>query len=295
MTTKTFAKLVFVFLLLSFSQTAKSQIKFGVFADCQYCNCDTKGTRHYRNSLEKLQSCIHEFNNNNVAFVVGLGDLIDHEFSSFDGITPVLSHSKTEVSQVIGNHDLSVENEYFEKVPQMLKLDKTWYSFEKKGWRFIFLNGCDLTFQSNDPQIVEKAKALTAALKNEGKPNYHNWNGGIGEEQLQWMENELKKAQNSRQKVILFCHFPLLPYNAHSLWNTEEVVDILKKYDCVKCWMNGHNHAGNYTFADGIHFLNLKGMIETADINTFSVIKLSKKAIEVTGYGNEPQRTLPIN
>lgn len=295
MTRKSMVSLIFTVLLIGFSREAKSQITFGVFADCQYCDCDTKGTRFYRNSLGKLNDGIRQFNSSNVDFIVGLGDLIDRDFSSYDSIIPILAQANKEIYQVIGNHDLAVNNADLEKVPQKLKLEKTWYSFVKKGWRFVFLNGSDLTFQSNAPKIVEKAKTLTTALKNEGKPNYHEWNGGIGKEQLQWMESELRNAQNKQQKVILFCHFPLLPYDAHSLWNTEEVVDILKKYDCVKCWMNGHNHVGNYTFADGIHFLNLKGMVETADMNTFSIIKLSKKAIEVKGYGNEPQRTLPIN
>ncbi|WP_167615112.1 metallophosphoesterase [Maribellus sediminis] len=295
MSGKSILKLFFVLLLFSFSQITKSQITFGVFADCQYCDYNTKGTRFYRNSLGKLDDCIRQFNSSNVKFIVGLGDLIDRDISSYDSITPILAQSKAEIFQVIGNHDLEVNNADLQDVPQKLMLDKTWYSFVKKGWRFIFLNGSDVTFQSNDPNIVEKAKTLTTALKNEGKPNYHEWNGGIGKEQLRWMESELQEAQNKQQKVILFCHYPLLPYDAHSLWNTEEVVDLLKKYDCVRCWMNGHNHAGNYTFTGGIHFLNLKGMVETADINSFSIVKLSKNKIEVTGFGNEQHRILPLN
>lgn len=295
MTKKSLVKLFFVVCLIGFSQAAKSQIQLGVFADCQYCDCDTKGTRFYRNSLQKLHDCIEHFNSHKVDFVVGLGDLIDKNFSSYDSVYPILAQSKAEIFQVIGNHDLSVKSEYFEQVPQKLKLEKSWYSFAKKGWRFIFLNGNDLTFQSNDPETVEKAKTLTAKLKDEGKPNYHEWNGGIGKEQLQWMEHELQEAQAGRQKVILFCHYPLRPFEAHALWNAEEVVDILKKYDAVKCWMNGHNHTGNYTFSDGIHFLNMKGMVETEAINSFAIIKLSETAIEVTGFGNEPQRILPLN
>ncbi|MFV0592345.1 MAG: metallophosphoesterase [Draconibacterium sp.] len=295
MTRKLMVNLFFVAVLIGLSPKVKSQITFGVFADCQYCDCETNGNRFYRNSLDKLENCIREFNSNNVEFIVGLGDLIDRDFSSYDSVIPILMKAKTEVFQVIGNHDLAVDKEDFEKVPQKLKLEKTWYSFSKNGWRFIFLNGNDLTFQSTDPQIVENAKALTTALKNEGKPNYHEWNGGIGKEQLRWMESQLKEAQTTEQKVILFCHYPLLPYEVHSLWNTEEVLDILKKYDCIKCWMNGHNHAGNYTFYEDIHFLNLKGMVETSDINTFSIITLYKNSIEVTGFGNEQQRSLPLN
>jgi manganese-dependent ADP-ribose/CDP-alcohol diphosphatase len=284
-----------VLLFMSLSQILKAQIEFGVFTDCQYCDCETKGTRFYSNSIEKLQNCINQFNSNkNIQFVVGLGDLIDRNITSFDSINAILVQSKTKVYQVIGNHDLAVENEYLDKVPDKLNLDKTWYSFEINDWRFIFLNGNDITIQSNNMEIVEKAITLTTVLKQEGKPNYHEWNGGIGKEQLQWMESQLLEAQKSHQKAILFCHYPLLPYDAHSLWNSDEVLDILRKYDNVKCWMNGHNHAGNYVYSEGIHFLNLKGMVETEKSNAFASIKLNDDTIEVHGFGNEPQRVLQI-
>ena len=284
-----------VLLFMSFSQISKSQIEFGVFADCQYCDCETNGTRFYRNSPEKLRDCIIEFNkNDNIKFVVGLGDLIDRNISSFDSVNSILSLSKTDVFQVIGNHDLEVEKEYLEEVPGKLNLKKTWYSFEMNGWRFIFLNGNDITFQSNNNETVEKAKTITAELKHKNKPNYYEWNGGIGEEQLRWMENELKKGQKKRQKIILFCHYPLLPYEAHSLWNSDEVLHILEKYDNVKCWMNGHNHSGNYFFSKGIHFLNLKGMVETEKTNAFAIVKVSDNYIEILGFGNEPKRMLQL-
>lgn len=284
-----------VLLFICLSQISIAQIEFGIFADCQYCDCETKGTRFYRSSLEKLQKCIQEFNaNDNIEFVVGLGDLIDRDFSSFDRVSSILALSKTNVYHVIGNHDLQVEKESIDKVPGKLNLKKTWYSFGMDGWRFIFLNGNDITFHSNNNETVEKAKKLTAELKHNNKPNYYEWNGGIGKEQIRWMENELQEAHNKQQKVILFCHYPLLPYESHSLWNSNEVLKILEKYDNVRCWMNGHNHAGNYVYHEGIHFLNLKGMVETEKNNAFATVKLTDETIEVKGFGNEKQHVLSL-
>lgn len=285
--------LILLLIFMNFSFTLFSQIKIGVFADCQYCDCEPAGTRFYRNSLQKLDDCINQFNSNKeLDFVVGLGDLIDRNISSFDSVNSILSESKKVVYHVIGNHDLSVEKSQFENVPEKLNLHKTWYSISKKDWRFIFLNGNDITFHSNNNEIVKEAEEITSKLKDEGKPNFYDWNGGIGLTQMNWLEEELQTATDKKQKVAVFCHYPLLPFEAHALWNSEEVLAILSKFNCVKVYMNGHNHAGNYVFQDGIHFLNLKGMVETETENAFSIITFSDENIEIEGFGREENKSL---
>jgi predicted phosphodiesterase len=295
MNTKSFAYTIFFFMLILFNHTTTAQIQFGVFADCQYCDCETSGNRFYRNSKTKLDECIRQFNQNkNISFVVGLGDLIDRDFSSFDTINTVLATSEKEVFQVIGNHDLAVQKEFLEKVPEKLNLTQTWYSFAKKGWLFVFLDGNEITFNSNNPAIVRQAEEITQQLKKENKPNYHEWNGGIETSQLIWLEKQLQQAETKKMKVILFCHYPLLPLEAHTLWNSEEVLALLQKYNCVKLWLNGHNHAGNYAFQHGIHFVNLKGMVETENHNTFAEVDLTDKKITITAFGLEENRILGI-
>lgn len=278
---------------MNFNFPALSQLKIGVFADCQYCDCETAGSRFYRNSLSKLEDCITEFNQTKkLKFVVGMGDLIDRDLASFDSVNSILTKSKKEVYHVIGNHDLAVEKNEFVQVPMKLNLTETWYSVAKKGWLFIFLNGNDITLHSYNREIVKEAQELTEKIKKEGKPNYHEWNGGIGEEQIKWLDKELQKAENKKWNVAVFCHYPLLPLEGHALWNSEEVLAVLTKYNCVKSYMNGHNHAGNYVFQNGIHFVNLKGMVETENENAFSVISFSNEKIEIDGFGREEDRTL---
>jgi predicted MPP superfamily phosphohydrolase len=293
MKNKFVAQFTLILILMNISVSLFSQIKIGVFADCQYCDCETAGTRFYRNSLKKLDECINQFNQDNkLAFTVGLGDLIDRDFSSFDSVNSILAKSKKEIYHVIGNHDLSVEKTQFEYIPGKLNLKETWYSITKKGWKFIFLNGNDITFHSNHPEILKEAKEITSKLKEEGKPNFYEWNGGIGTKQLEWLKDELQNADSKKQKVAVFCHYPLLPFEAHALWNSEEVLAIFSKYSCVKLYMNGHNHAGNYTFQNGIHFANMKGMVETENENAFSIISFSDKKIEIKGFGREENRSL---
>lgn len=272
-----------------------AQVKIGVFADCQYCDCETSGSRFYRNSPAKLESCIEYFNNDDeIEFIVNLGDLIDRDFESFESIKPIMEKSKKRIYSVIGNHDLSVQKSLLEEVPRKLNLEKTWYSFSKDDWHFIFLNGNEITFQSNNQKVVQQALKITEKLKSEGKPNYHDWNGGIGKKQLQWLEKELKTAHYKNRKVAVFCHYPLLPFEAHALWNSEEVLEILEIQGNVKIYLNGHNHRGNYAFQNGIHFVNLKGMVETENENAFSIISFSDKQIEIKGFGREESRNLSL-
>ncbi len=287
------------FLVLSmalFSKKAEAQVTFGVFADCQFCDCETSGTRFYRNAGHKLEEAINYFNQNKkIKFVVNLGDLIDRDFESYNLIKPVLQKSKKKIYHIPGNHDFSVEPELKHKIHKQLKLkEKMYYSVKKDNWMLIFLDGNDVSLFSGNEAKTEIAKKISERLKAEGKPNHHTWNAAIGKEQMEWMKKRLQVAKSQNLNVALFCHYPLLPYEAHALWNQDEVISVLEQYDNVKLWLNGHNHAGNYAFHNGIHFVNLKGMIETESENAFSEITLTNNTINIKGFGREADRQLEI-
>ena len=59
-------------------------------------------------------------------------------------------------------------------------------------------------------------------------------------------------------------------------------------------YLNGHNHAGNYVFQNGIHFVNMKGMVETETENSFSVVTFSNEKIEIEGFGREESRSISL-
>lgn len=287
--------LILFFATIMTNNITNAQLRLGVFADCQYCHCQPMGSRFYRSSPEKLRECIGQFNRKeNLAFVVGLGDLIDRDFSSFDTLQPILDQSIHSIYNIPGNHDFEVEKEKLKKVPEALGLDKTYYTFKKDDWLFVFLNGNEITFNSSNPKIVEEAQEMLAEIKAAQKPNSYEWNGGMSRQQISWLDQQLKAAKNKNQKVAVFCHYPLLPFQAHALWNAEEVLEVLKKYDNVKLWLNGHNHKGNYTNKYGTHFLTLRAMVETQNENAFSLITFSKDKIEIEGFGREPDRELVI-
>lgn len=293
-------RLTSIIILLTFSlgmikTSLHAQVKIGVFADCQYVDSDTKGVRYYRNSLEKLDDCISAFNKNKeLEFVVGLGDLIDEDIRSFKAVNKVLSNSVHNVYHVTGNHDFSVNPEDLEKVLPALNMKKGYYTFQKEGWQFIFLNGNEITFNSNNEKTVKLAEQTVQELKAKNLPNAHTWNGGLGDKQIQWLQKQLDKAEQKDRKVVLFCHYPLLPFEDHVLWDGKEVLKALKKYNCVKAWINGHNHAGGYASEGGIHFVTMKGMVDTEFESAYSMITFFEKEIKIEGFEREESRILKI-
>lgn len=55
---------------------------------------------------------------------------------------------------------------------------------------------------------------------------YVRYNGGVGKEQLSWLEGELQEASLSGQRVIGFGHVPIHPGDTLDhvlLWNYEDV------------------------------------------------------------------------
>ena len=293
---KQFVVSLFFLFVIAGIKDSGAQICFGVYADCQYCDCKTHGTRYYRNSLDKLSECIFYFNQiDAIEFVINLGDLIDRDFESFIVLKPIMEQSTKPIFHVIGNHDLKVEAAKLNKVPKMLGLKNEYYSFKREGWLFVFTNGNDITFHSENPEVVKQAKGITSKLKEMGKPNYHPWNGGMGDEQLKWLDYQLNDAETSNLKVAIFSHYPLLPMGPHTLWNQEKVISILQKYSCVKLWMNGHNHKGNYSTWQGIHFITMKGMVETETENAFAEVFLSGDSIKIKGFGMGNDYVLKIN
>ena len=285
-------KTIIFFVMIFFQNQSNAPLKIGVFADVQYAPYENINERYYKNSIQKLNKSMEQFNAENLNFVVGLGDLIDKDFSSFENTLSNLRKSKHAVYQVIGNHDLSVEDEYIESVPQKLGLKKEYYSFTENRWRFIFLNGNEITLLTKEEEVKAKAEKMLKKLSENNKPNDQTWNGGLGEKQILWLSRELKTAEKKGEKAIIFCHYPVYPLEKHCLWDYEKVLKVLEKHSCVKLWLNGHNHAGNYGKYSKIHFVTLKGMVETETKNAFAIISLHENRIEIDGFGREENRIL---
>lgn len=276
------------------SDEEKKLFSFGLIADVQYADAEKAGNRDYRNSLNKLGNCIEEFNRHNLSFVVNLGDLIDHDYASFDKPLEIIKGLKVPVYHVRGNHDFSVEEEFKGNVRKRLNNKNGYFSFEADHFSFIVLDGTDVSiFASTEGSRQHKtAMDKYKELQTRGANNAYNWNGGIGKRQLKWLEERLQKADAERRKVILFCHWPLLPENGTQLWNNKEVLSMINHYHCVVAWIAGHHHAGSYEKMGDIHYLTLKGMVEAKSGMSCGIINVYSDKLLLDGYGDQKDQRL---
>jgi manganese-dependent ADP-ribose/CDP-alcohol diphosphatase len=273
----------------------KRTITFGVVADIQYHPGKPLGTRYYSASVDKLREALARFSRDKVQFVFNLGDTIDHNIQSFDGVMPLFRAFRAPVYHLLGNHDHDVQAGDESGILPALGLKASYYAFTKGSWRFIILDGFELRYPfPADETLRREAEALYERLRAQGKENAQRWNGGIGSAQTAWLEKELEAAGKGRQYALVLNHFPVLPESVTNLWNDTAVVEVLERHACVKAYFAGHNHGGDYALRNGIHYLTYQGMVETPDRNSFAVVTLEKDNIRVRGFGREPSRVLPI-
>lgn len=275
---------------------AESNFKIGIVSDCQYCNCDMKSNRYYKNSTFKFNNAINEFNNHDLDYTIHLGDFIDRDFNSFDSVLPIWNTLKSEHYHVLGNHDFSVEDILKESVPEKMGMKSRYYSIKRNNWRFIVLDGNDLSFfGTTSNKKKQETDSLYNLLKSNGYKNIQTWNGGLSLEQLKWVQDELNSSVVENEKVGFYCHFPVDEKDTtHSLWNYDQFLKLIDHYSNVKFYFNGHNHAGGYFARNGVHFLTFKGMVDYADSTAYSVATISKDTIFIKGYGREKSINLEL-
>src|SRR5580765_3978216 len=125
-------------------------------------------------------------------FILHTGDLTHlSEAEEFDTLEQILKSCKArQVFYVPGEHDVLNDNgkQYLERFGKNTK-GKGWFSFDHKGTHFIGLN--------NVMNIREGGL------------------GQLGDEQLEWMEDDLKVVSDSTP-VVVFAHVPL--WMAYPQW-----------------------------------------------------------------------------
>jgi predicted MPP superfamily phosphohydrolase len=271
----------------------KPLFSFGIVSDVQYCNCEPERTRFYRASLAKLREATNAFKSDSVSFIINLGDLIDRDYKSYKPVLDILDSSKLKVFHVAGNHDYSVDSKYKKKLPVLKQVKDGYYSFIQGNFRFIILNGNEISlYASDNKKRIKKAEEYLSALKAENAINAMEWNGGFSQTQISWLRKELDSATAAGEKAFLICHFPLVPENVHNLLNYKEVLALLENYHNIIAWFNGHNHEGNYGNFNMIHFVNFKGMVDTESSNSYAIVDVYKNKLWIRGSGREKSQIL---
>ncbi len=165
------------------------------------------------------------------SFMIHTGDITHlSKAAEFDNADSIISQARLDVHYVPGEHDVIDEEIklYRDRYGRGTK-GAGWYSFDANGVHFIGLvNVMNL-----------KAGGL----------------GNLGNEQLEWLEADLKDRSASTP-IVVFAHIPLWAVYPTWGWGTEDgarVLDYLKRFGSVTV-LNGHIHQvmqkveGNVTF-----------------------------------------------
>lgn len=257
-------------------------------ADIQYSQDEPRLGRHYKNSLQKLEQIKKATAGQPVDLLVNLGDSVDKRHKNLAPVLARLSGFKMPRYHVLGNHDFADTPDNVRMFVKDLNLDSgTYYTVEKDRWLLVFLdtNTLGSYYNIGGAELKKEAEAALAKAQENNAKNAKRWNGGIDKKQLAWLDAQLKDAQSRRKNVVVFAHSPLLPVNSHSALNTDEILEVLFKYPCLKSYIAGHNHKGSYQNKNGIHFLTLSGLVEGESDVSYAVLDLHEDKIIVQGHG----------
>ncbi len=269
-------------------QSNSGSIRIGLFTDIQYYDGPDSGSRHYRESLDKLPKILNKLNAEELNFMVDLGDRIDQKYESFNGVEEILKNSRHSIVFIPGNHDFSVAPCKKSKIVAKTGHPKGYHSKTIGNWQFIFLNGMDNSLIAHtwiSPKYWTAWRKLKD-LEEKKSPNAYDWNGGLGRKQLSWFKSQLETAKNKELHVVVFCHQPLFPGNAHNLWDYEELLNYFSNYTEEIWWISGHDHRGGYQDIDNLHLLTLKGMVEGSELS-YGILELTEHTVNLLGFGNQ--------
>lgn len=146
---------------------------------------------------------------------------------------------------------------------------------------------------------MQQARAWLAAHPIEQYPNAEPWNGGLTEQQLAWLEQELSTAANQQQQVIVACHHPLAPGSApaqYMAWDNDVILEMLERHQgLVRLVVSGHYHPGGYASRSGVHHVVFEGILEApADSNAYGVVEVWSDRISIKGFGVARSRELSL-
>ena len=253
-------------------------MRFGIVTDCHYADADTAGTRYYRDSLDKLGECVEAMNEQQIDFLVELGDFKDQDsppaeqktLSYLRAVEGVFCNFNGPAYHVLGNHD----QDSLSKTQFLTNIENTsinpalsYYSFDSNGAHFVVL---DANYKSDGTDYDHG--------------NFDWTDANIPPAELQWLRRDLAASSGA---VIVLIHQLLDGAGSHYVKNAAEVRQILEQSGRVLAVFQGHRHDGGYSLIEGIHYYTLKAVVEgpAPENNSYAVVEVRPDmSINVTGY-----------
>ena len=253
-------------------------VRFGIVTDCHYADADTVGTRFYRYSLDKLGECVEAMNEQQVDFIVELGDFKDQDsppaeqktLSYLQAVESVFCKFDGPTYHVLGNHD----QDSLSKVQFLTNIENTgidpgrsYYSFDSNGVHFVVL---DANYKSDGTDYDHG--------------NFDWTDANVPPAELQWLRRDLAASSGP---VIVLIHQLLDGAGSHYVNNAAEVRQILEQSGRILAVFQGHYHDGGYSLIEGIHYYTLKAVVEGPGQknNSYAIVEIRPDiSITVTGY-----------
>lgn len=257
----------------------RPSVRLGLLTDLHYADKKPAGSRHYRETLAKLEEAALHFEKDQPAHVVELGDFIDAadsveaEMNYLQRINKEFAALPGQKHYVLGNHcvDTLTKDEFLGEVGQQ----KSFYSFDAGGIHFVVLDAC---FRSDGTSY--------------GRKNFQWTDTNIPKKQLEWLASDLKE---SGKNTIVFVHQRLDVSNSYGIRNAPEVRKILEKSGKVQAVFQGHSHKNDLKEINGIHYCVHRAMVEGSgsEQSGYSTLDIfANGSIRLTGYRQQQNHEL---
>lgn len=249
----------------------KRKLRLGLITDLHYADKPPAGTRHYRETIGKLQEAGKQFAKDRPDALVELGDFIDAA-DSVDVEQKYLRRIHKDFVQlpgkkyyVLGNHcvDTLTKAEFLGGVGQ----DKSYFSFDLSGFHFVILDSC---FRSDGVAYQRK--------------NFEWTDANIPAKELDWLAADLKATKHP---TIVFAHQRLDVKSNHGVKNAAQVRSVLEKSGRVIAVFQGHSHQNEHREISGIHYCVIAAMVEGTgpDNNGYATLDLFEDAsLVINGF-----------
>lgn len=258
--------------------SSNTNLRFGWVTDVHYAEAPEKWGRYFTESIQKIKEAVTLFNEEKVDFVIETGDFKDQTeppvesetLTYLEKIETQFSMFKGERYHVLGNHDLdSLSKEQFlmNVTNSGIGKKKSYYFFEKAGFRFVVLDAC---YKANGEDYDHN--------------NFHWKDTNVPNDQLVWLKDVLNE---SAYPVIVFVHQLLDGEGDLFVNNANEVTGIMEESGKVKAVFQGHHHTGSVSVVNGILYYTLKAMVEGSGMhnNSYTIVTLTKnEEIIIDGY-----------
>ena len=253
------------------AQSADSVLKLGLITDLHYADKPPAGSRHYRQTPEKLAEVADRFAEQRPELVVELGDLIDAadsvraEAGYLRRINRDLCALSDDRHYVLGNHCVHTltKGEFLEGVEQK----HSYYSFDRGGVHFIVLDAC---FRSDGQPY--------------GRKNFRWTDANIPAAELEWLDADLRATE---KPTVVFAHQRLDVSSDYGVNNAAEVRKTLETSGKVAAVFQGHYHRNDHRQIGGIHYCTLVAMVEGSGLesNGYSLVSFAGDGtIRVDGF-----------